>query len=179
MKKLLWGATGALLLLVIFGTIYTVVQQAQRSDANYPQIQMAEDVAVGADQKFRPELLVYGKVDMAKSLAPFSIVYDKKTGKTVTGSGYLDGKIPAASKSMLEAAKGEPYSDVTWEPKKNVRIAAVIVEAKDYYVLSGRSLREVEKNETRTLQLAAIGCVVSLLILGLSVVLHNVTRQYI
>lgn len=179
MKKFLWGITGALLLVVIFGTIYATVQQSQRSEANYPQIQLAEDVADGLDQKYQPELLVYGKVDMAKSLAPFTIVYNKKDSKVSAGSGFLDGKVPQAPKGVLGASKGVPYHDVTWEPKKGVRIAAVVVEAKDYYVLSGRSLREVEKNESRTLQIALIGGLISLLILGLSVVLHTVTRQYI
>lgn len=178
MKKLLWGITGALLLAVVFGTVFAVVQQAQRSDANYPQVQLAEDTKTSLNEGYEPELLVYGKVDMAKSLAPFTIVYDKK-GAVVTGSGFLDNKVPKSPAGVLGASKGQPYHSVTWEPKRGVRIAAVIVEARDHYVLSGRSLREVEKNEIRTLQIVLVGGLVSMLLLGLTLVLHNVTRQYV
>ncbi len=41
MKKFLPWALALVVLLVVFGTIYTAVQQAQRSDANYSQIQLA------------------------------------------------------------------------------------------------------------------------------------------
>ncbi len=78
----------------------------------------------------------------------------------------------------LTAAKGESYSAVTWKPQKDVRIAAVTVAAKDYYVLSGRSLKEVEKNQARTFELALAGAIVSLMLLGLVFVLSGLTEDY-
>lgn len=59
---------------------------------------------------------------------------------------------------------------MTWEPQSGVRIASVTVAAKDYYVLSGRSLTEVEKNESETFRIAFIGGVLSLLVLGVVLV---------
>lgn len=177
MKNLVAGLAGVGVLIIIFGTMYAAVQQAQRSDANSPQIQMAEDTAALLDRGQSSEILAGGTVDMAKSLAPFMIIYDKK-GQVFLSSGYLNGKVPKVSLSMLEASKGKAYSAVTWEPQKDVRIAAVTVAAKDYYVLSGRSLTEVEKNETHTLQAAFIGGVLSLVLLGVMVVIRILGTEY-
>jgi hypothetical protein len=166
MTKLLPWLASLGILVVFFGTVYTVVQQAQRSDANYPQIQLAQDTADSLNNG-TGDLNVYtGNVDIAKSLAPFTIVYDKK-GNVVSGTGFLNGKVPKAPIGILEGAKGEDYHVVTWEPKGDIRIAAVTVAAKDYYVLSGRSLKEVEKNESRTLLLSFLGGVIATLLLGL------------
>jgi hypothetical protein len=157
---------GVGILVVIFGTLYAAVQQAQRSGANYPQIQMAEDTAAqigkGRDPHISSSLT---PVDMASSLAPFTIVYDKK-GKVVSGSGYLGKKVPDAPVGILQASKGKDYNAVTWQPREGVRIAAVTVSAGKYYVLSGRSLTEVEKNENKTFWLAFAGGVISIIILA-------------
>lgn len=157
------------MLVVIFGTIYAAVQQAQRSAANYPQIQMAEDTAAKVNKKgFNPQFSTIGltePVDMGSSLAPFTIIYDQK-GNAVSGSGYLGKKVPKAPLGILRAAKGKDYNAVTWQPEKGVRIAAVTVAADKYYVLSGRSLTEVEKNENNTFWLAFAGGVISIIILA-------------
>jgi hypothetical protein len=109
-------------------------------------------------------------VDIGKSLAPFTIIYSK-SGQVVAGSGYLSGSIPTAPLGILTQAKGNAYNSVTWQPQTGVRIAAVAMAANNYYVLSGRSLTEVEKNENRTLQLAALGGLAALAALGAAYVL--------
>lgn len=177
MKKLLPWLASLLILVVGFGTIYAAVQQNQRSAANSPQIQMAEDAANGLDKGELAAVLVGPRVDMDKSLAPFTIIYNKK-GEAVLGSGYLNGKVPKVDKDVLEAAKDKDYNAVTWEPKEGVRIAAVAVEAKDYYVLSGRNLREVEHNESETLQIVLLGLIVSVILLGAVFVLSGLNEEY-
>ena len=166
MKRLVTRVMMIGLTVVVFGTIYVVAQQVQRSDANWPQIQLAEDTAVSLNHNDKPEWLISGgnQVNINQSLAPFTIIYDK-AGKPAQGTGYLDGQLPSVPLGVLTAAKGKTYSTVTWQPKAGVRIAAVTVAAKDYYVVSGRSLAEVEKNETRTLQLSALGGLASLMLL--------------
>ena len=166
-----------MLLFVPFGTIYATVQQSQRSDANSPQIQMAEDTSAALNGGGEPLAFTFGKVDMKTSLAPFTIIYDKK-GNVVAGSGYLNGKVPKPPLGTLTASNGQTYSAVTWEPQDNVRIASVTVAAKNYYVLSGRSLTEVEKNEAKTLELAFAGLVVSIMLLGLVYVLSGLSTEY-
>jgi hypothetical protein len=172
MKKLLPWVVALGILVVVFGTIYTVTQQSQRRDANYPQIQMAEDTAAALNSGSSPARLVSGKVDMGSSLAPFTIIYDRN-GNAVSGTGYLEGELNGAPLDMLSAARFKTYNAVTWEPQDSVRIAAVIVATRNYYVLSGRSLTEVEKNESKTFQLSLLGGVVSAGFLAAGFVLSN------
>lgn len=173
MKKYtyLWMSI-ALLVVVVFGSIYMVVQQAQRNDADYPQIQMAEDTAAILNGGAAPGTVVNGSVIMGKSLAPFTLIFDKN-GNIVNGNGYLRGTMPKIPMGVLTAAKGHDYHRVTWQPAGDVRIAAVAVAADNYYVVSGRSLKVVEQNIQRTLALCVFGGLVSLVVLSAAFVAYR------
>ncbi len=169
MKKLsvsIWFAA-VFIIVIIFGTIYAVVQQSQRMAANSPQIQLAEDTAAVLVKGAQPAALVHTSVAMDKSLAPFTNIYDKY-GNAIIGEGTIDSKVPVFPQGVLTSAQGVPYHTVTWQPQTGVRIAAVAVQAGDYYVVSGRSLTEVEKNEDLSLQLSALGGIASLIVLSLA-----------
>lgn len=161
MKRNLQLITMSIVLAVIFGTIYGVVQQMERRDANMPQIQLAQDVAAALNKGAAPSTQMGNSVDMDHSLAPFVIVYDKQ-GHVVAGSGMIGTNIPQAPLGMLQSARGTDYHAITWQPRSDIRIASVSVAANQYYVLSGRSLKEVEKNESSAFTLCAIGYVLSL-----------------
>lgn len=170
-KYLLWIVYLAIVW-VVFGTIYGVVQQAQRSDANMPQIQLAEDTAASLDNDQPIASQIAQKVDIAKSLAPFTIIYDKK-GNVVGGSGYLNGHVANTPLGILQASNGKDHHTVTWQPKNGVRIAAVTTSSKQFYVLSGRNLKEVENNENQTLELAIIGALLATCLLGIAVAIYT------
>jgi uncharacterized protein YneF (UPF0154 family) len=148
------------LLFVIFGTIFAVVQQFVRASANDPQIQLAEITASALDNGTPPSRLISGSVEMDNNLSPFVMIYDK-SGKLLSGNGLLDNKAVKVPAGMLAAANGREYSAVTWQPKKNVRIAAVTVSARNYFVVSGRSLKEVEKREQQSMNIAMAGGVLA------------------
>jgi len=162
--------------LVVFGTIYATVQQSQRNNANSPQIQISQDAAADLNGGDSPLVLLGRNVDMKTSLAPFIIIYDK-AGNVVNGSGYLNGKIPKAPIGVLTDSKGKDYNAVTWEPQDGVHVASVTVAAKNYYVLSGRSLTEVEKNETKSLQITLLGALAALILLGVIFVLNDIRSE--
>jgi hypothetical protein len=172
MKKLIPWLSAAVILVIVFGTIFVVAQQLQRHDDNYPQVQIAEDMAAALEEGTRPASLPRGRVDIRRSLAPFTIIYDK-SGRVVAGSGYLDSKVPVIPYGVLMNGKGKAYHTVTWQPAAGVRIAAVSVAARDYYVVSGRSLTEIEKSVTQSLELSAFGCLVSLVVLVGAFRLYN------
>lgn len=148
-------------LTIIFGTIYTSVQQSLRLSANDPQIQIAEDAATEIKNGVVPDKVASGKVDISTSLAPFIIIYDKN-GNPIAGSGYLEGYLPHISAGVPQHASSGHDNMVTWQPQAKVRIASVTVKAGDVYVLSGRNLREVEKRENTVMQLSGVGWFLSL-----------------
>ena len=155
----------ALVITIINGSIYGVSQQQQRSSADFPQVQLAQDAASALNSGVQKLSVTQGKVDMANSLASFVNVYDQD-GNVVAGSGLLDGQVPKPPIGVLKAAKGKAYSRVTWEPKTGVRIAAVTSASDKYYVLSGRSMKFAEANVTTTLNISAASEVTSLAVLA-------------
>ncbi|MCX6728656.1 MAG: hypothetical protein NTV39_02725 [Candidatus Saccharibacteria bacterium] len=149
---------------IIFGTMYISQQQLLRISANSPQIQLAQDTAAELNSGTSPASLTKNRIDIGNSLAPFVIIYSR-SGQLVSGNGYLNGKIPTVPIGVLQHSNGKDYSFVTWQPQDNVRIASVSVSANNYYVLAGRSLKEVEKQENSQLQFAMFGWIVSVVVI--------------
>ena len=168
MKKLIPWLGAAAIITLLFGTIYAVAQQSLRQTANEPETQLAEDAAAKLDQGAAAPSLISGRVDMKASLAPFVIIYNT-SGHVVAGSGYLNGQIPVIPFGVLthtmSTMSAKPNA-VTWQPQPGVRLATVEVAARNYYVLAGRSLREVEKHENEVLKLSAFGWLVAIVVLG-------------
>lgn len=150
------------LITLVFGTIYVVGQQILRQSANDPQVQLAQDAAQKLNNGSAPASLDTSMVNMATSLAPFIIIYDK-SGSVVAGSGYLAGNIPSVPIGVLQNSSHYAYNAVTWQPMSTVRIASVTVSADNYYVLSGRSLKQVEIRENLVLELVLLGWFVSVI----------------
>lgn len=152
------------ILVILFCTVYAVAQNTMQAGANWPQVQIAEDGANKLNNNMTPQSLISGPVNISKSLATYTNVYDL-TGRVVTGAGYLDGQVAVPPRAVLTAANDTTYHTVTWQPKDGVRIAAVVVKAKNYYVLSGRSLTEVDKSIGHVRFASFIGLLLSLTVL--------------
>jgi hypothetical protein len=159
------------------GLVYLAVQQVLRQSANDPQIQMAEDAAAvlasgGAVEQVLPAAII----DIAHSLAPFTMVFDDK-GKVLASSGLLHGQMPELPAGVLDYVRQHGQDRITWQPEPGVRVATVVVSyagTAPGFVLAGRSLREVEKRETQAefeagaawlVTLAASLCIVVLMAL--------------
>ncbi len=167
MKKAPWYGA-ATIILIIFLTIYGTVQQSQRNAANYPQVQIATDIAAGINNQPNG-----AKIDMSTSLAPFYIVYDK-SGNAIGGNAYLLGKYPNVPIGMLTSSSNKDYSFVTWQPASGLRFAAVTVSSNSNYVVSARSLKLVESNESKTQLVSFLGLILAEAALVLTYILtHN------
>jgi hypothetical protein len=151
---------------VIFATMYSVSQQMLRLGANDPQIQLATDIANNINSGGSAQISNGDQVDLKHSLAPFTNVYDKN-GQPLSGTGYLNGSFAKPPLGIMTAAKGQEYNAVTWQPEKGVRLATVAVDAGhgEYFVVSGRSLREVERREQLVLVFCTVGWVLAMLVL--------------
>lgn len=143
MRQLLYWLCAALVITALYTTIGGVVQNVLRSGANDPQLQVAEDAAAQLDQGKATVGTGDARVDIAASLAPFLIVYDRQ-GHVVSASGQLNGQTPALPNGVLTSMAVGGEKKLTWQPQTGVRVAAVVVAAEQGYVVSGRSLREVE-----------------------------------
>jgi hypothetical protein len=156
---------------VAAGMAYTAVQQALRLTANDPQVQLAEDVANALDAGVAPRDLVQSyKIDPSVSLSAFVVIYDGQH-RVLASSGTLFGKDPMPPRGVFDYVDTRGEDRVTWMPRSGIRIALVMTAYKDGYVMSGRSLRDVDYNlsaVTRLLMLLWLLCVAlaSMVILG-------------
>lgn len=128
--------------------VYGAVQQNFRQEANDPQIQISEDMANNLKDEARIPTFASSK-DISVTLSPFVMVFDDKK-ELSTSEAILDSKPPVLPSGVLDFAKKYQQARVTWQPKSNVRIAAVVTYytgKNSGYVLAGRSLREVEIRE--------------------------------
>lgn len=156
-----WLPIGVAVALVL--TIaYTFVQQSYRNDANDPQIMLAHEaqarLAAGATAA---DVVPTQTVDPSKDLAPFLIVLDKDR-KLVASSMTLGGTSPVPPAGTLVAASAVDENRVTWQPRSDTRIAAVIVPVEGGaggWVVAGRSLKVVEQREDWLTQMWGLGTV--------------------
>ncbi len=160
---------------ILFGTLFVMVQQQGRLQANDTPEMLATQVGKQLDAGLGLQSINMGGTDLANKPVPFVIVYDKK-GKAVAGSGYLNKKLAVMPTGVINhATKDNPHA-VTWAPGKDIRIASVTVAAKDYYVTGGQSLRSTDSHAKRLLLLTLIGYLASLI--GI-VYLNYTIRRYL
>ena len=142
------------------GLIYGVVQQDIRQGANDPQIQIAEDVATKlASGQSVQSVVPAEKVDIAKSLAPYIIVFDA-TGKPLASSAQLDGKTPTIPSGVFDSVRQSGEDRISWQPRSGMRSAVVVTRfggSISGFVLAGRSLREVENRIDNIGQIVLVG----------------------
>ena len=161
--------------IILSALIYASVQQDLRQGANDPQIQMAQDLADSLQNGKNAQDVVGQPVDLNKSLATFVIVFDD-SGKPIASSAILDGRIPTPPAGVFTYTRQNTEDRFTWQPKPQVREAAVLMRfegSKPGFVLVGRSLKEVEKRESRLelqigvgLAAAVLGSLVIVIIIG-------------
>ena len=140
----------------ICALVFLVGQQSLRMGANDPQIQMAEDAASSLNAGASVGTVVPStKVEIADSLAPFVMVFDK-SGKVMASSATLHGSVPAYPVGVLNSAQQMGQDRVTWQPETGVRMATVAVPYNNGFVMAGRSLSEVEKRESKVENLSGL-----------------------
>ncbi len=151
---------------VIFGTVMIAVQQSYRTNANDPQVEVTGQVAEVMNQNVPLDAIVSDadQIEMDKSLSLFVMIFDKDK-KLAGSSAVIDGQPPTPPDGTFEVAKKEGENRFTWEPKKGVRVAAVLKSVGDKgYVLAGRSLKEIEMREQDLYVLILIGWIISILL---------------
>jgi hypothetical protein len=160
------------------GLAYGLDQQDLRQGADDPQTQMAEDAAARLGAGAPVSAVVprsTAVVDIASSLAPFVIVYDRND-RPLAATGVLDGTAPTPPQGVTASAR-DHEDHVTWQPRSGVRIAAVLVAYNGGTVLAGRSLRVAEQREDDALGVAAAGWLAALVLTWLAIVAADLASE--
>ncbi len=159
-RLLSWWLIVAVAVTCLAFITYAGLQQVLRQSANDPQIALAEDAAAALQRGAQPaEVVGAQQVEIEQGLSPFLIIFDTN-GNPVASSGVLGGSVPTLPAGVLEYTVGHGQDRITWQPRFDARIAAVIQHyggASPGFVLAGRSLREVERREDAMLAIVALG----------------------
>ena len=113
-------------------------------------------------------------IDIAQSLSTFIALYDA-TGQPIRSTGYLGGKMPELPAGVFDFAKTHAEHKVTWQPRKGLRIAMVIISSNSSnvsFVAAGRSLQEVEVREHTLVTMVIFGWTMSVGLVVLLVALQ-------
>jgi hypothetical protein len=158
----------AVVLTLLGGAAAITMQQMLRRGANQPQIDMAQWYAGEISAGEEPgNVIPPGYVDLERSLQPFVIFYDEQ-GRPGPGTGYLDQSVPTPPSGVFDFVRRHGSENVTWQPRPGVRIASVIrhVNSKtNGFILTGRSLRLVEEQESLLRRMVLGGWVAIMLLL--------------
>lgn len=143
------------------GLVFIATQQSLRLSADDPQVQITQDILNSLSQGADPKQLSPTTVDMAGATSAFVIIYDNNQ-KAVGTTVELDKKTPVPSPQVFEKTKKNNENRFTWEPKKGLRQATVMVKYKDGYVLVGKSLGEIENRVKLILRIVGVAWIVGI-----------------
>lgn len=146
---------------IVFATIYAVMQQQNRQQANDMPTMIATEAAAQLNNGLSLTGLAVGKVDVRTSLMPFLTVYDKQ-GKVVAGSGWLLGKVAQLPTGVVQHATLGKNHYVTWSPATGLRFATATVATEKYYVVGAQSLKSTEHRIDQLGWLVLYGYIIAL-----------------
>ena len=144
MKKYLKLFYVLFIISTVFGTLYVLVLQQNRLQANDIPTNVANEAAnvLGSITNI-PENQI-ARLNVLETTNPFFMVYDLK-GNPIAGSGYIDGKLAELPAGVIKHATPGKNHAVTWAPTENMRFATVTVASNKFYVTAGQSLANVER----------------------------------
>jgi hypothetical protein len=170
----------AALVTVVMLLIYATVQQTYRTGLDDPQIQLTRDISTKLQQGRTIESIVTtDSIDISKSLSAFVVLYDAN-GKAIYSNARLDSKLPQVSKGLFDIVEKNAEHRVTWQPRKAVRMAMVIVKTNvspGMYVAAGRSMTEVEQRVKQMSTFVLIAWLICLVIIVMTALLNQFVRQ--
>ncbi|HEX4443552.1 MAG TPA: hypothetical protein VHZ81_08265 [Galbitalea sp.] len=150
---------------ILFGTIYVVAQQLDRSQANDAPLRLATQVAAELREGQSATINAQPHVDLSRSQAPF-VVVENSQGVATAGSGYLRGALVSLPTGVLSTAAKNGHDDVTWQPAPGLRFATVTLKVDNQFVTAGQSLAPSEDRLGNLQLLIGFGWLASVLVIG-------------
>jgi hypothetical protein len=148
--------------------MYLVMQQGQRQGADDGPGRLASQVASQlADSGTAAGASSTDTVDLAVSDAEFFVIYDR-TNHPVSGTGRLDGTLPAIPTGVLDEARRTGSNHVSWQTSDGRRFASVERRAGRDVVVAAQSLAPTENriDQLGALILIAWACTLAVVVLA-------------
>ncbi len=173
-----------LLTVFLFGlsimTSYVFVQQEGRSSMNLPLLQLAQTVEFDLHSGVQPSEILKGRqIDLSVNQDPFITLYS--LNKKVLGSSqHLNGQTLTLPVGVLDNARRNGETRVTWQPNRDLRFASITDYLPNFgYVSVSQSLKETEARATRGVWIALAAIGIGSFVSGLFVWLFARSREKI
>ena len=161
MGRILGWLAAAVVVTLIFGSVYVAFQQLGRRSANDAPAAAAaarvQQVPAGTEPAARVELTPASGV--------FVVVYGADD-KPESGTATLHGALPVVPAGVLRTARDSGIDTVTWQPEPGLRMAIVARSSAGRVVVAGQSLAPYEDRDRTTMIFLALGWLGSLVVLG-------------
>jgi hypothetical protein len=145
------------LVTILAGAVETGGQQKLRHGADHPQVEMVRQAVQRLNSGTLPAAVVgTGRVDLVTSPDPWITVTDSR-GLPLASSGDLFGLPPIPPSGVFDYVQAHGQDRITWQPAEGVRHAIVVDRYQGGFVLAGRTLSEVERNEDTLLSRVILG----------------------
>jgi hypothetical protein len=153
--------TAAVVVSIIFGSIYLTFQQLGRRSANdAPAATAAAQVELlGAETVPPPRL------ELTPESGIFVIIYGPDD-QPVSGTATLHGSLPVLPAGVLQTARTAGSDAVTWQPEPGLRMAVVARPAGGKVTVAGQSLAPYENRDQMVLVFLASGWLLSMGVLS-------------
>jgi hypothetical protein len=158
---------------------YLVGQQGFRQSADDPQYQLVQDAVNAINKGADPKSLGAPVLDLAETLSPYLIIYDK-AGNMVINGARLNGKPLEIPKGVLNYIQLNGVDHATWQPEPGIRQAMVGMRTTNrQVVIAGRSLRKIEEHIAILGQQMALGWAISMVaMLVVAVLQHLMVKRW-
>lgn len=172
MRRVIGWLAAAVIVTLIFGSVYVAFQQEGRRSANAaPASAAAAQVQLlGSDTVPSPRL------ELTPDSGVFVIIYGSDD-KPESGTATLHHVLPILPAGVLQTARTSGYDAVTWQPESGLRMAIVARSSAGKVVVAGQSLAPYEERDTMTMILLGLGWLGSILVLAAGYAAHGFSRR--
>ncbi len=153
----------AAVLVFSFGAAYVAGQQTLRLMANFAPAAAASEAAEAIRSGVVAQVAANGHtVQLPAGRETFVEIFDER-GNLLAGNAKLDGRQPVPPSGVFGRAREKGESRVTWQPRRDTRLAAVIIpigEGKGF-ALAASSLMEPERLISHLSRLLLLGWILA------------------
>ena len=164
---------------ILVGLTYVSAQQNYRMVANDPQVALAYDASAGIGRGNPAAKYFMDTLDISRSLGVFATLYNEQY-QPVWSSGLLDGRFPRLPDGVLDYVKINGEERVTWQPRRGLRVAMVVVRMTKpgaTFLAVGRSLKETEGRIANVEKMLGLGWLSIMGIIGLTAAILYAKRK--
>jgi len=142
MQRILGWVAAALIVTIVFGSVYLTLQHIGRQGVNdAPAAAAAAQV-----QNIGSEPISGPRLELTKDSGLFVIVYGEDN-KPVSTTVTLHGEVPDLPVGVLDTTRTAGTDAVTWQPEPGLRMAVVARQVSGKVVVAGQSLTPFENTD--------------------------------